>query len=168
MCKELWRAGLGCWELVRVETLFRIELLLGVKLRFDAGDALVDDGNRFHPGFEDFGGVACVEGARMRQFGGIIAFRFFESLLKVGEALFEIFLAHWLKVHRACVMRTGFRSSDHPFEVAGQGDFAKPRKAGVPRLAAFQVECASETGWGERGVQPKYAEERYLSLLALE
>lgn len=136
MCKELWRAGSGCWELVRVETLFRIELLLGaelllgVKLRFDAGDALVDDGNRFHPGFEDFSGVTCVEGARMRQFGGIIAFRFFESLLKVGEALFEIFLAHWLKVHRACVMRTGFRSSDHPFEVAGQDDFGETAEGG--------------------------------------
>ena len=107
--------GSGCWELLRVELLFRIELLFGVELGFDAGDPLVDDCDRFHPGFEDFGGVACVEGARMRQFGGIVALGFFESLLKVGEALLEIFLAHVLRVHRACLMDTGSGNLNHLF-----------------------------------------------------
>ena len=82
-------------------------MLLGVELGFDAGDALVDDGDGFDPGFEDFGGVAGVEGARMRQLGGIVALGFFESLFEVGEALFEILLAHGLRVHRGGGSRLG-------------------------------------------------------------
>ena len=112
-----------------VELVWGVELVSGVELGFDAGDALVDDCDRFHPGFKDFGGIACVEGARMRQFGGIVALRFFESLLKVGEALFEIFLAHCLKVHRVCVMCAGSGDLDHPFKAAG-GDFGGAAEGG--------------------------------------
>jgi hypothetical protein len=56
----------------------------------DAGDALFKDGDGFAPGFEGLGGVACVEGAGVRLFGGVAAFGFFEAGFKVGEALGEI------------------------------------------------------------------------------
>jgi hypothetical protein len=72
----------------------------------------------------------------MRQFGGIVALRFFESLLKVGEALFEIFLAHGLKVHRVCVMDT---VSVIWIIISTLPAGAEPRKAVVPRPAALQV-----------------------------
>lgn len=77
-------------------------MLVRFELCVDAGDAFVDDCDRFRPGFKDFGGVTGIEGAGMRLFGGISALCFFEFLLEVGETLFEIFFAHALRLHGEC------------------------------------------------------------------
>ena len=77
-------------------------MLVRFELGVNAGDALVNDCDRFRPGFEDFGGVTGIEGARMRLFGGISALGFFEFLLEVGEALVEVLFAHGLRLHGEC------------------------------------------------------------------
>ena len=72
--------------------------LLGVHLLDDAGDALFDDGNGFVPGLEGLGGVAGVEGARVRLLGGGSALGLCESALKVRQPSFEVCFAHRLRL----------------------------------------------------------------------
>jgi hypothetical protein len=76
------------------------------ELIFDTGDPLVDGGDRLDPGFEDAGGVACVEGAGMRLSGGVFSLGLFEPFFEVGESLFEVFFAHRLRVHCASFVRS--------------------------------------------------------------
>jgi hypothetical protein len=70
------------------ERVGRSGLNLALQIRFelsvDAGDSFIEDCDRFYPGFECFGGVACVEVAGMRLFRGVSALRLFEFLLEVG------------------------------------------------------------------------------------
>ncbi len=63
-------------------------LLIHFELSVDAGDSFLEDCDRFDPGFEDLCGVACVEVARMRLFGGVSALRLFEFFFEVGQSLF--------------------------------------------------------------------------------
>ena len=59
-------------------------LRIRFELSVDAGDPFVEDCDRFHPGLEGLGGVACVEVARMRLSRGVSALRLFEFLFEVG------------------------------------------------------------------------------------
>jgi hypothetical protein len=77
-------------------------VLVGLELGVDAGDALVDDCDGFHPGFEYLGGVTRVEIAWMGFSGCISALRLFEFSFEVGEPFFQVFFAHALRLHGEC------------------------------------------------------------------
>jgi hypothetical protein len=74
-------------------------LLISFELSIDAGDAFLEECNRFHPGFEYLGRVARVEVARMGFLCGVSALRLFEFSFEVGQSLFEVFFAHALRLH---------------------------------------------------------------------
>ena len=98
---------------------------VGLELTFDAGNALVDDGDGFGPGFEGVGGVADVEGAGMGLFGGVFAPGFFESLFEVGEPLAEVFFAHSFRLHRCGSGDFGLGVEGAGFDVPGQAEEAE-------------------------------------------